>query len=733
MPFGALISVAQKTHKTGATMADVIITPWIDAGDPNGLKYSMNRFQCDGVANVFSINFAGVAPGYLDRGHIKFYVITAADGTKTDAAVVPSGAFQSDTHIKLEATPGVPYPTGKWVVIYRDTPKSQPIVNFTDGAVINEENLDTSSEQGVYVAAEMTDRFEEILGSNYEVIDRAAEALATANEALDSAAAANVTAGNAVTSAGAANATAAAAVDSAAAANTTAGNAVTTANGATTTANTAKATADGLAASIATANTNASNAVSTANTALTTANGIDAKAQQALDASDGRYNGNSAIVVYNGAGEEWSAGLSIKKGTRAAPGTTKWYAGSDAADTQNFALARYSAAGAYVDTPIKVLYSDGTIAIGSKRVTGMADPTGNQDGATKNYADTRDALRVAKTGDTMSGTLNVGGVTNSGAFQCTADVGGGWVDWNGSRKFAVQVDCPNQAAAYGGMRWTAWGQRHIAAIEAFGNSGGQPSIVFQLADQGNAWTFNSDNITRAKGGYVWGSWNINPAAADWISTVGIEANDLDKPYVRRASDSGIRRMPYVASNNTVGIYWDGTYLRGLVDRSRDCGLWDTGSAPNVYRMFYSGDSRVAQSWRVGNSYMIITVDGTDYAINFVPSDERVKRNIVPSPVSALDKLDKVDLYSFQFKEGFPMNPDEKHEVGFLAQQLKAIDPTWVQGGDSKEGPTQPGEEPLTSIMSPNHLPILATAVKAIKELRAQVDELKAELAALKGA
>ncbi|BAP15843.1 tail fiber protein [Ralstonia phage RSJ2] len=218
-------------------MADVTITPWIDAGDPDGLKYSMNRFQCNGTANVFSINFAGAAPGYLDRAHLKYYVINGADGTYvTPITPVPSGAFQSSTLIKLEQTPGVPYPLGLWVVIFRDTPKSVPLVDFTDGAVINEENLDLMAEQSIYVAAEMTDRFEEVIGSNQEVIDRAAEALATANEALDASAATTIVANDAAAQA---------------------------------------AAADG----------KADTAVSTANTAKATAEGIDAKAQSALDAS----------------------------------------------------------------------------------------------------------------------------------------------------------------------------------------------------------------------------------------------------------------------------------------------------------------------------------------------------------------------------------------------------------------------------------------------------------------
>ncbi|MEJ1593534.1 phage tail fiber protein [Escherichia coli] len=681
-------------------MTDVVITPWIDAGDPDGLKYSMNRFQCDGVANVFAISYAGVAPGYLDRSHLKFYIINAADGVKTDPAVVPSGAFQSDTHIKLEQTPGVPYPTGKWVVIYRDTPKSQPIVDFTDGAVINEQNLDTSMEQAVYVAAEMTDRFEEILGSNYEVIDRAAEALSTANTALASAAAANVTAGNAVSSAGAAEDTAAAAVDSAAAANTTAGNAVSTANAATTTANTAKATADGLAASIATANTNASNAVDTANTALTTANGIDAKAQQALDASDGRYNG--AITVFSGAGDEWDAGSTAKKGTRAAPGNTKWYLGTSASDGQNYSLRRYDTSGNYIDTPIKVLWSDGTIALGSKRITGVSNGTGAGDAVNKGQLDAVSTVANAampRAGGTMTGDLTVawgsGSILYGAGYMEVFHPSGAYMDFkrNAGSDFEFRLQ---QTAA-----------------DRFSITAGGSSVQFT----------NDGNIYVGKGGwYLFDKMNTK-ANADWINDVGLQGNDIRRPYVRRASDSQIVALPRVASANAMEFAWDGR-LRCYIDGTHvGAILTDNGDQNSNY--FHSSSGRVGRQgdWVVSSGYFDVVIDGTSYGVPFNPSDERLKQDIVPAVVSGLDRAKQIAVYSFRFKEGGVMDSEPVYNTGFIAQQLKTVDPTFVN--EDKHNPDV--------MMAPNAGSILATAIKAIQELSAQVDELKAEVAALKGA
>ena len=50
----------------------------------------------------------------------------------------------------------------------------------------------------------------------------------------------------------------------------------------------------------------------------------------------------------------------------------------------------------------------GSIAMGTSKITGMGDPTANQDAATKNYVDVADSLRLLKSGGTMSGAIAMG-------------------------------------------------------------------------------------------------------------------------------------------------------------------------------------------------------------------------------------------------------------------------------------------------------------------------------------
>ena len=50
----------------------------------------------------------------------------------------------------------------------------------------------------------------------------------------------------------------------------------------------------------------------------------------------------------------------------------------------------------------------GAIAMGTNKITGMGDPTANQDAATKAYVDTADATKLALAGGTMSGAIAMG-------------------------------------------------------------------------------------------------------------------------------------------------------------------------------------------------------------------------------------------------------------------------------------------------------------------------------------
>ncbi|ATI16347.1 tail fiber protein [Caulobacter phage Lullwater] len=138
----------------------------------SGVSYSINTFPGDGSTTSFNINFSG---GYIQQSHVKGY-IDNMDDTRTDVIVTFTGPSTVST--------SAPAPVGKNMVIWRDTPKSSPMVDFTDGSIVNEANLDKIARQAVFVSAEMVDRFATVADLGDDAITIANLATAKAEEAI---------------------------------------------------------------------------------------------------------------------------------------------------------------------------------------------------------------------------------------------------------------------------------------------------------------------------------------------------------------------------------------------------------------------------------------------------------------------------------------------------------------------------------------------------------------------
>lgn len=268
---------------------------------------SIVRKPTDGSTRAFTFSFAG---GYVSRDYVKVRFTDAA-GTVSDVPLVESnwtGPYQ--------LTFATAFPAGGVLMIYRDTPKDKPIVDFADGSIINERNLDSGFDQAIHAVAELWDRAADVDELVNQLIVEANEATQRSIDAMDTADAANSKADNAVTTAaqalaGVTGATEAAqaATEAANAANTAATvatqaavDSLDTAAAALTTAQTAASTANA-AASVANAiDGKAQSALDASAAATATANGVDAKAQSALDASaTATSTANAAVLTANDA------------------------------------------------------------------------------------------------------------------------------------------------------------------------------------------------------------------------------------------------------------------------------------------------------------------------------------------------------------------------------------------------------------------------------------------------
>ena len=106
----------------------------------------------------------------------------------------------------------------------------------------------------------------------------------------------------------------------------------------------------------------------------------------------------------------------------------------------------------------------------------------------------------------------------------------------------------------------------------------------------------------------------------------------------------------------------------------------------------------------------INANGASAAAFGSYSDARLKENIVPLP-SQLDNIMALKPCEFDYKDG------AGHQIGFIAQEMQEVYPD-VVGEDSSE-------EKILMITGWSKTE--ARLVKAIQELKAEIDELKARL------
>jgi hypothetical protein len=104
------------------------------------------------------------------------------------------------------------------------------------------------------------------------------------------------------------------------------------------------------------------------------------------------------------------------------------------------------------------------------------------------------------------------------------------------------------------------------------------------------------------------------------------------------------------------------------------------------------------------------------------SDARTKKEITPA-ASMWDKIGALEIVTYKYN-------DQTHDdvnVGVIAQQVEAVEPVWVDPDGFGETPE--GEEPLKMVYTKD---IYFAAIKALQEAMARIEQLEADVAALKG-
>lgn len=99
----------------------------------------------DGANRIFNIPFV-----YLSPSHIKVYL----NGVSTEAFAIANGT------VTMDVAPAA----GVSIRIQRETPSDKRMVDYKDGSVLDEEDLDTQSDQVMYLSQETYDKAHDALG-----------------------------------------------------------------------------------------------------------------------------------------------------------------------------------------------------------------------------------------------------------------------------------------------------------------------------------------------------------------------------------------------------------------------------------------------------------------------------------------------------------------------------------------------------------------------------------------
>jgi hypothetical protein len=119
-------------------------------GDPS-FRYAVVSYLTDGVETDWEVSFSG---GYISEDHVSAYSVLVDPETELETDRTPHTLeFLSPGEVRI--SPAVS--AGRKLYIFRDTPKTNILVSFLNGKVLNKANLDLANRQAIYGIAELVD------------------------------------------------------------------------------------------------------------------------------------------------------------------------------------------------------------------------------------------------------------------------------------------------------------------------------------------------------------------------------------------------------------------------------------------------------------------------------------------------------------------------------------------------------------------------------------------------
>jgi len=169
------------------------------------------------------------------------------------------------------------------------------------------------------------------------------------------------------------------------------------------------------------------------------------------------------------------------------------------------------------------------------------------------------------------------------------------------------------------------------------------------------------------------------------------------------SGTGVKSFNIVGGDYPLLAFYNGTTLRtALISYSNNTLFHHAHSSAKW--QFENGTAVMGEL--SGSGTLTVKADVVAYGS---PSDKRLKENIKPIE-SALDKVSKLQGVTFDWKQSDSIL-DIKEDIGFIAQDVKEVVPELVR--ENEDG-----------MLSMRHQGIAPILLEAIKELKAEIEELK---------
>jgi hypothetical protein len=283
-------------------------------------------------------------------------------------------------------------------------------------------------------------------------------------------------------------------------------------------------------------------------------------------------------------------------------------------------------------------------------------------------------------GSAANPSLTFLGDTNTGIFSPAADTiafteGGTEVGrFDSSGNFGMGTSSPNKAGVARALTL---------------NSGAGNIVEFCTNDTRTGWIYGDNNLTA-----------VAAAGSRYLS---LETNSVERA---RITSGGGFLVGKTTQGETVNGFQVAT--NGVAATSADANAWVFyNTTASAYRFFVSAAG---------------TINATSTTITAI-SDQRWKENIRDLD-DGLEKVLELKPRKFDWKKG--KGEDTKNARGFIAQELETVFPDMVTEWID---PAPEGEEPYKAV----NANLIPTLVKAIQELKAELDATKAEVALLKGA